>query len=156
MNTFCRTTLQLLLGILMAIGVQAGVARADDDWEERWEDYEEELEERREAYEDRLEDRRDVLEEYWEGQRQVQRGYGLRRGHAWYGYYGPYYGDRLVPQYRGYGPSQFFGPTFAPGYFSLPPELPCLDHGYGPTGFGCHDDLDASGLSIGPLRVFWD
>jgi hypothetical protein len=155
MNARCRFALGCFFMALLAVPINPPAAHADDDWEDRWEDYQEELEERREEYEERMEDRRSALEEHWEHQREAQREMARRRGHAWYGYYGPYYGGRIAPNYRAYGPHDFFAPALQPGCYGYAPGAPWHDRGCGPTGFGCHDDLRGGSLSIGPVRVFW-
>ena len=164
MNAFERTALGFLVTALLSLPLNPPVARGDgddDDWEERWEDYYEELEERREEYEDRLDDSRDAardsLEAHWQRQRDEQYGLLRSRGHAWYGYYGPYYGDRIGLSYRTYfGPSQYYAPGPVPGYYDYVPEPRCQHDCYGPPGPGCHDDSRGGAVRVGPIRVFWN
>jgi hypothetical protein len=162
MNALERVTLGFVVAVLLALPLNPPAARGDDDdWEERWEDYDEELEERREEYEERLEDRReaarDSLEAFWLNQRVSQRELLRSRGPAWYGYYGPYYGDRIGPRSRTYfGPGQYYAPGPVPGYYDVL-EPPCCHHdSNGPPGSGWHDHRHGGAVRIGPIRVFWD
>jgi hypothetical protein len=155
MNAHCRFAPYFLFTALLAMPIAPRVALADHGWEDRWEDYREELEERREEYEERLEDRRSALEEFWGIHREAQRETTRRHYHAWYGYYGPYYGSRVAQNYRTYGPREFFAPALQPGCYGDALGAPCHDHGCGPVGLGCHGDLHGGSPSFGSIRACW-
>jgi hypothetical protein len=155
MNAHCRFALGFFFTAALAIPFAPPAARADDDWEDRWEDYYEELEEQREEHEERMEDRRESLQDYWQAQREAQSRWASRRGHAWFGSYGPYYGGPGLPNNRVYGPREFFAPALQSGCYGYASGAPRHDHGCEPASLGCHDDRHGGSLSIGSFHVFW-
>jgi hypothetical protein len=155
MNAPCRFALGFLFTALLAVPINPRVVGGDEDWVDRWEDYYEELEEQREEHAERMEARRDALQEHWETQREAQYKWASRRGHAWYGYYGPYYGDRGLPSNRIYGPREFFASALQPGCYGYAPGALCHDLDCGLVDLGCHGDPRGGSLSIGSCRVFW-
>jgi hypothetical protein len=98
-----------LLGSLIFTGPIPSV-RADDDWEDRREDYQDWLEDEREEAEDRWEDREEAIEEWRE-----DRGRRWRRLRKRGVVAGPY-------SYRSYLPR--------PAYEELPPPAPYRDSEY--------------------------
>jgi hypothetical protein len=120
-----------------AVGLMPLSASADDDWEDRFEDYEdyledlrEEEEERREDYEDWLEDQRERQQKYWRKYRRyvpVQPAYPPAYGQY---YYAPpagvkHEGAIVYPQpypNRGYVVPQPVQPT--PHVVPVPEALP--------------------------------
>ena len=140
----------LVAGTLIFAPVATLPARADDDdWEDRREEYYEELEEREEETRERWEDRQEELRE--DG---IIVPYGGRHN-----YYVPHEGYRVNrhPGVRYY--EYYDGPPHNAHY--LPPPnryetYPPVYRYYGTPQIGYYDFGRGGSVRVGPIQVFWD
>ena len=179
MNAFKFIVSGFIVSSLMLVPVSSIRAdEDDDDWEDRWEDYQEELEERREdereRWEEWREDREEALEEWREDRGRV-------RHPAWrpravqprylseelppprpprdYGYY-----EERRPAYR----SDYYWEEEPDVYTYEQPqvyeyEYPAYDYEvrrpeyryYGTSGIGYTEYGRERSVQVGPFRVYW-
>jgi hypothetical protein len=140
-----------LSGALVFSPAATRTARADDDWEDRWEDYYEDLEDRREEAEEYWEERRERIEELSE------EGFFVPHP-GWDESHEPDYVEPLpAPRYYRYydGPRprvQHWAPPHAYRY----QVLPRVYRYYGTPHVGYYDLGRGGAVRVGPIQVFWD
>ena len=148
----------------------------DDDWEDRWEDYREELEDRREEQRERWEewreDREEAIEDWREDRRRVRHPAWRQRVVS------PQYWEEELPPPRrpsGYGYYEERRPAYQseyywdePGYSYEEPqvyeyEYPAYEYEvrrpeyryYGTPGVGYSEYGRQRSVQVGPFRVYW-
>jgi hypothetical protein len=129
------------LGVLVLPPLCPNITWADDDWEDRWEDYQDAREEAMEEAEERWEDEQEAYEDLRED------GVIMHRHHAYY----PYHGNRHFE----YSPQRYYrydgGPVYR-SYYRSPRVYRHYDDYYDyhqpPAYYGGY-------VEGGPARVYY-
>jgi hypothetical protein len=173
MNKLRYNAIGFVVSALMFLPVHLSTAHADDDWEDRWEDYQEELEDRREEERERLEewreDRAEVLEDRREHRVIVQRENWRPRNrstHYWQ------YDEELPPPRRYTQEQRYYRePAYRDDYRGdvyhdddvYVDEPPVYDYYsrpqpryYGTSRFGYSEYGRERSVRVGPVQVFWN
>jgi hypothetical protein len=155
-NRACKWATAMLASVAVCLPLTTAQAD-DDDWEDRWEDYREELEDRREEARERWEDRQEAYEEWREDRRERRIVVPRRRGYVRQEYWEPlpppqyyyedygrvyrdhYYTDR-PPVYREYYYDRPYGPEY---------------RYYGTPRIGYSEYGRQRSVRVGPLRFYW-
>jgi hypothetical protein len=179
MNTFRIGWMAFVVGALTWLPMPGSSARADDDWEDRWEDYYEELEDRREEARERAKKRWEKTRE-WEKKRwEKAREWEKDRWEEEQEWLEERYDDGVIlhgprpwqPPRRYYGrpgPSARYRmyyrrPVVEPYYSEGPPvyeyysPYPRASRFYGTPGFGyVEHPYGRREVQAGPVRMYWN
>jgi hypothetical protein len=179
MNVFKLLVSGFVLGTLLLVPAPSARADDDDDWEDRWEDYREELEDRREEQRERWEewreDREEALEDWREDRRRVRHPAWRPRiaeRQYWNEELPPprpprdygYYEERPAPAYRSdyyweepggyaYEEPQVYEQEYPPAY-EYEVRRPEYRY-YGTPGVGYTEYGRERSVQVGPFRVYW-